>query len=103
LLVLFIIAVPVLLPIAMVVCGPILIGNLMWNSIYPEKCWKKSGIVLVATVVGLIADPIVWVCSIVYFIPIGIKKLWLMHRTRREIESRRQSFLQERLLGEEVF
>jgi hypothetical protein len=85
LLVLFIIAVPVVLPIAMIVCGPILIGNLMWNNIYPEQCWKKSGIVIIATVFGLIADPIVWVCSIVYFLPKGIQKLWLWHRTRREI------------------
>lgn len=103
LLLLFLVAIPVLLPVAMVACGPALVGNLLWNCIYPDTCAKKMGVVVLSLLVGVAANPVVWVGAMVYLLPKGIKKGAVWVRERREAEERRQNFLQERLLGEEVF
>ena len=92
-----------ILPVAMVAVGPVLIGNLFWNCLYPDGFCKKCGIVLISIVLGVIANPIVWIGCIFYFIPKGIKKLYRWYKQRRENDERRTNFLQERLLGEDVY
>jgi hypothetical protein len=83
LLFLFIIGVPVILPVAMAICGPVLIGNLFWNCIYPDNFCKKFGIIIISIILGLIANPIVWIGSMVYFIPKGIQKLYYWYIQRK--------------------
>lgn len=76
LLVLFIIGIPVILPIAMIACGPALLGNIFWNCIYPDTLCKKFGIIVLSIVLGSLANPLVWVGCIFYFIPKGVQKLY---------------------------
>ena len=80
LLLLILLGIPVALPVGMIISGPLLLGNLFWNCIYPDSFIKKSGVVIMSTVLGLVSDPIVWIGSIIYFIPLGISKLIRWHR-----------------------
>lgn len=73
---LFIIGAPVMIPVAMILCGPILLGNIFWNCLYPSNFCKKFWLVILSIIIGLMADPLVWIGSIFYFIPLGINKLY---------------------------
>lgn len=77
---LILIGIPVALPIGMIISGPLLLGNLFWNCIYPNGFVRKAGVVLMSTILGLASDPIVWIGSIIYFVPLGISKLIRWHR-----------------------
>jgi hypothetical protein len=100
---LIIVGVPIMLPVAMVAVGPVLIIQMLQDCLYPDGCLKKTGMVLLGVLIGVVANPVVWVGCIVYFIPKGIIRLCDWYRERREEEERRNTFLQERLLGEEVY
>lgn len=82
-LLLLLIAAPVAIPIAMVVCGPILAGHFFWNCIYPSRCLQKFLIILLSIILGIPASPLIWVGSIFYFIPLGINKLYYWCKNRR--------------------
>lgn len=83
LLFLFILAVPLLLPLAMISGGPVFVGNMIWNCLYPQSCCKKFGIVILSIFVGILANPFVWIFCIVYFLPKGIKKAYYWLKDRR--------------------
>jgi hypothetical protein len=68
--------VPVILPVAMIACGPVLIGNVFWNCLYPDGFCKKFWVVILSIILGILANPIVWIGCMVYFIPKGIQKLY---------------------------
>lgn len=76
LLLLIIIGIPIILPIAMLACGPVFVGNFLWNYYYPNGCCQKFWTGLLAIIIGIITNPIFWIGCIFYFIPIGIKKLY---------------------------
>ena len=75
---LILMGIPIILPIAMIAGGPILVANLFWNRYYPEGCMKVL-LVLVSIPLGLIANPFVWICSLFYFIPKGIHKIYVYY------------------------
>ena len=103
LLLLILVTVPVLLPVAMVACGPVLLSRILYDCLYPYGCLKKAGVILLGSIIGIIADPFVWIGCIFYFVPQGIIKGYRWIRERREDNRRRKMFLQERLLDEEIF
>jgi hypothetical protein len=72
LILLFIIGLPVVLPLAMVGCGPVLVSRLLMDTFYPYSCLKKFGTIVLGSILGLIADPFVWLCCLFYFVPKGI-------------------------------
>lgn len=69
-------AAPIAIPIAMVVCGPVLLGHFFYGCIYPARRLHKFGVVMLAIFVGIPASPLIWIGSIFYFIPLGICKLY---------------------------
>jgi hypothetical protein len=99
-LLLIILGFPVMLPVAMVAVGPILTIQMLYDRYYPNGCCKKSFLGLFGIIVGLIANPFVWIGCIFYLIPKGITRLCEWYRERREEENRINNFLQERLLSE---
>jgi len=74
-LILFIIGIPIIIPLALLASGPALIVNLIWNHFYPETITKKIFIVFISLIIGLILNPIIWIGGLVYLIPKGIHSL----------------------------
>lgn len=72
-----------MLPVAMVAVGPVLATQLLFDCFYPESCCKKLIIVVLASVLGFMANPIVWVGCIFYFIPKGVIRLRDWYRERQ--------------------
>ena len=79
-LILIIVGVPVMLPFAMLAVGPVLTIQMLYDCLYPEGCCKKSGVAILGIIIGLIADPLVWIGCIFYFVPKGVIKLRDWHR-----------------------
>ena len=79
-LILIIVGVPVMLPFAMLAVGPVLAIQMLYDCLYPEGCCKKAGVAILGIIIGLIADPLVWIGCIFYFVPKGVIKLRDWHR-----------------------
>jgi hypothetical protein len=83
---LILIGIPIMVPVAMVAVGPVLTTHLLFDCFNPETCCKKAGIIILSSLLGTIANPLVWVGCIFYFIPKGIIKLRGWYRERVQIE-----------------
>lgn len=71
LLLLFTILVPILLPIAMVFCGPVILISYSWRECRIDRkniCTKLVAL-LMFIVVGFIVDPFIWIGALVWSIP----------------------------------
>jgi hypothetical protein len=79
-LLLIVTAFPVILPVAMVGVGPAMVIQLLYDNWMPYGCCKQTGVVLLGIVVGLLANPVVWIGCIVYFIPKSISRLCEWYR-----------------------
>ena len=82
-LLLIIIGVPVMLPLAMIAVGPVLTIQVLYDCMYPEGCCKKTLVGMLGSLIGFIANPLVWIGCIFYFIPKGIIRLCHWYRQRR--------------------
>ena len=72
-----------MLPLAMVAVGPVMTIQLLFDHMYPEGCCKKTWIGILGSILGLIANPLVWIGCLFYFIPKGILRLCAWYRNRR--------------------
>ena len=82
--VLFLIGVPIVLPVAMVVAGPALAINFLFDRFIPETLLHRVALILLGTVLGLISSPLVWLGCLFYFVPKGVSHLWREYRERRD-------------------
>jgi hypothetical protein len=69
LVILFLVAIPIIIPVGLAVAGPALFLNLLWNEFYPETILKKGGIIFISVIFGVILDPLVWIGLSIYYIP----------------------------------
>lgn len=66
----FLILLPLVLPIVMVFCGPALVYNFLINKIFIyHGCCCNFFLAVISLPLGIIIDPLVWIGSLVYFIP----------------------------------
>lgn len=66
----FLILLPVVIPLVMVFCGPVLLFNFLAKKLC--RCYGFCSNFLVALLslpLGIIIDPIVWIGAVIYFIP----------------------------------
>ena len=83
-LILIILGFPIMLPAAMVAVGPVLVTQFLFDCCYPETCLAKVGLVAAASLIGMVANPIVWIGCLIYLIPKGIKRLYAWYHLRQE-------------------
>ena len=93
-LLLIIIGVPIVLPIAMIAGGPAVVANVIWNHYYPEAFCFKTVIVLASIPLGIILNPLVWLVSVFYLLPKGLKQIYDWYRDRQIRDRRLTEFLQ---------
>lgn len=81
---LFLIGVPIAIPIAMVVIGPVMAIKFLEDCCYPFSCCAKFSLILLGVAIGLIGDPVIWVGCLVYFIPVGISSFCEWYRNYQQ-------------------
>jgi hypothetical protein len=66
----FIIFLPVVLPLVMIFCGPVLLYNFLVKRIcrYYGCCFNFV-MAIISFPIGLAIDPFVWIGAIIYFVP----------------------------------
>ena len=79
----FLILFPIVAPVAMVFCGPVLLYNLFSKKIcYTYNCCFLMFIALISLPLGIIADPFIWIGGIIYFTPSLCRSIgnWVQRR-----------------------
>ena len=74
---------PLMLPLVMIAVGPVLIIQMLYDCLYPVGCCKKTLTAILGIILGTIANPLVWVGCVFYFIPKGIMRLCAWYKQRR--------------------
>ncbi len=79
----FLILFPIVAPVAMVFCGPVLLYNFLSKKIcYTYNCCLLMLIAIISLPLGLIADPFIWIGGIIYFTPALCRSIgnWVQRR-----------------------
>lgn len=65
------IAIPIILPITMVFCGPVILVNYFWRErrINRRGCFIKLFFLIILFPIGLILDPFIWIAAICWAVP----------------------------------
>lgn len=80
----FLIMLPIIAPIVMIFCGPVLFYNFLVKKVcrYYGCCFNMF-MALISLPLGLAIDPFVWIGAIIYFIPFMYQNIRNWHERRR--------------------
>lgn len=76
-------ALPIALPLAMLIAGPAIIGNFLWRECYPYSCLARFLLIIMSTILGIILNPFVWIGIVAYYLPKGVIYIIDYFRRRR--------------------
>jgi hypothetical protein len=81
--ILILIGLPIGIPIAMIVAGPIVLSIWLIDECRVYTCFKRFLVVFTGILVGFILNPVIWIGLIIYYLPKGISHLVYLYRRRR--------------------
>jgi hypothetical protein len=64
-----IVGLPVCLPFALIIAGPVVMIELVYRQTNYVKCWQKVFILLGLILIGLLLNPIIWIGIVVVYLP----------------------------------
>lgn len=80
----FLILLPIVAPIIMIFCGPVLLYNFLVKKVCRfYGCCFHLLMIIISIPFGLMIDPFVWIGGIIYFIPFMYQNIMNWHERRR--------------------